>query len=81
MNKKTINLRGLQAKLSAKELKNVLGGSGGNQKGVCCKTVSALGTDQCFHSFDVDSCNVDDICAPCLDELPNGETFNHCTCA
>ena len=35
MNKKTINLRGLQAKLSAKELKNVLGGSGDGAVNLC----------------------------------------------
>ena len=55
MNKKTINLRGLQAKLSAKELKNVLGGSGDGGSGRWCASFkySGSGKSECFECISV----------------------------
>ena len=47
---KKINLRGLQEKLSSKELKNVLGGSAGDDEIRCAKIVCSDDPEIVFYS-------------------------------
>ena len=54
MKKKMINLKSLQETLNARELKNILGGSGDGKDGKCIACKDPLGTKNCECQTDAD---------------------------